>query len=145
MVFGVVERKEPKVSLLSNLIEPVSNLLDKAIPDQDLKRKLSHEIATMSEKHAQELALAQIKVNAAEAASGSLFKGGWRPCIGWICGIAFGYHFVLQPVIIFVVALIGIEIPELPKFDMNTLLTVLAGMLGIGGLRTYEKQKGLTK
>ena len=133
------------MSLLSNLIEPVSNLLDKAIPDQDLKRKLSHEIATMSEKHAQELALAQIKVNAAEAASGSLFKGGWRPCIGWICGIAFGYHFVLQPVIIFVVALIGIEIPELPKFDMNTLLTVLAGMLGIGGLRTYEKQKGLTK
>tara|TARA_B100000530_G_scaffold212297_1_gene136052 strand:+ start:88 stop:525 length:438 start_codon:yes stop_codon:yes gene_type:complete len=145
LVFGVVERKEPKVSLLSSLIEPVSNLLDKAIPDQDLKRKLSHEIATMSEKHAQELALAQIKVNAAEAASGSLFKGGWRPCIGWICGIAFGYHFVLQPVIIFVVALIGIEIPELPKFDMNTLLTVLAGMLGIGGLRTYEKQKGLTK
>ncbi len=133
------------MSLLSSLIEPVSNLLDKAIPDQDLKRKLSHEIATMSEKHAQELALAQIKVNAAEAASGSLFKGGWRPCIGWICGIAFGYHFVLQPVIIFVVALIGIEIPELPKFDMNTLLTVLAGMLGIGGLRTYEKQKGLTK
>ena len=145
MAFGVVERKEPKVSLLSSLIEPVSNLLDKAIPDQDLKRKLSHEIATMSEKHAQQLALAQIKVNAAEAASGSLFKGGWRPCIGWICGIAFGYHFVLQPVIIFVVALIGIEIPELPKFDMNTLLTVLAGMLGIGGLRTYEKQKGLTK
>tara|TARA_Y100000992_G_scaffold301189_1_gene271469 strand:- start:1890 stop:2291 length:402 start_codon:yes stop_codon:yes gene_type:complete len=133
------------VSLLSSLIEPVSSLLDKAIPDQDLKRKLSHEIATMSEKHAQQLALAQIKVNAAEAASGSLFKGGWRPCIGWICGIAFGYHFVLQPVIIFVVALIGIEIPELPKFDMNTLLTVLAGMLGIGGLRTYEKQKGLTK
>ena len=140
-----MERKEPKVSLLSSLIEPVSNLLDKAIPDQDLKRKLSHEIATMSEKHAQELALAQIKVNAAEAASGSLFKGGWRPCVGWLCAIAFGYHFVLQPVIIFVVALVGIEIPELPEFDMGTLLTVLGGMLGIGGLRTYEKQKGLTK
>ena len=133
------------MSLLNNLIQPVSKILDKAIPDQDLKRKLSHEIATMSEKHAQELALAQINVNAAEAASGSLFKGGWRPCIGWICGIAFGYHFVLQPVIIFIVALVGIEIPDLPKFEMNTLLTVLAGMLGIGGLRTYEKQKGLTK
>ena len=99
----------------------------------------------MSEKHAQELALAQIKVNAAEAASGSLFKGGWRPCVGWLCAIAFGYHFVFQPVIIFVVALVGIEIPELPEFDMGTLLTVLGGMLGIGGLRTYEKQKGLTK
>ena len=74
-----------------------------------------------------------------------MFKGGWRPCIGWICGVAFGYHFVLQPVIIFVVALIGMEIPDLPEFDMGTLLTVLGGMLGIGGLRTYEKQKGLTK
>ena len=133
------------MGLLDNLIQPVSKILDKAIPDQDLKRKLSHEIATMSEKHAQELALAQIKVNAAEAASGSLFKGGWRPCIGWICGIAFGYHFVLQPVIVFIVVLIGMDIPELPSFDMGTLLTVLGGMLGIGGLRTYEKQKGLTK
>jgi hypothetical protein len=133
------------MALLDNLIQPVSKILDKAIPDQNLKRKLSHEIATMSEKHAQQLALAQIEVNAAEAASGSLFKGGWRPCIGWICGIAFGYHFVLQPVIIFVVALIGMEIPDLPEFDMGTLLTVLGGMLGIGGLRTYEKQKGLTK
>ena len=133
------------MSLLSNLIQPVSKILDKAIPDQDLKRKLSHEIATMSEKHAQDLALAQIEVNAAEAASGSLFKGGWRPFVGWVCGVAFCYHFVLQPVIIFVVALVGIEIPELPEFDMGTLLTVLGGMLGIGSLRTYEKQKGLTK
>tara|TARA_R100001440_G_scaffold17594_2_gene29632 strand:+ start:1984 stop:2385 length:402 start_codon:yes stop_codon:yes gene_type:complete len=133
------------MGLLDNLIQPVSKILDKAIPDQDLKRKLSHEIATMSEKHAQELALAQINVNAAEAASGSLFKGGWRPCIGWICGVAFGYHFVLQPVIIFIVALIGMDIPDLPSFEMSTLLTVLGGMLGIGSLRTYEKQKGLTK
>ena len=133
------------MSLLGSLIHPVSQLLDKAIPDQDLKRKLSHEIATMSEKHAQSLALAQISVNAAEAASGSIFKGGWRPFIGWVCGVAFCYHFVVQPIIIFVVALIGITIPDLPKFEMNTLLTVLGGMLGIGGLRTYEKQKGLTK
>jgi len=133
------------MSLLTSLIQPVSQILDKAIPDTDLKRKLSHEIATMSEKHAQELALAQINVNATEAASGSLFKGGWRPFVGWVCGVAFCYHFILQPVIIFVVAIIGVDIPELPDFQMNTLLTVLGGLLGIGGLRTYEKQKGLTK
>ena len=133
------------MSLLSNLIQPVSKILDKAIHDQDLKRKLSHEIATMSEKHAQDLALAQIEVIAAEAASGSLFKGGWRPFVGWVCGIAFCYHFILQPVIIFIVALIGMDIPDLPSFEMGTLLTVLGGMLGIGSLRTYEKQKGLTK
>ena len=133
------------MSLISTLTGPVLGLLDKFVEDKDQKAKLAHELATMADRLAHEQQLAQIAVNKEEAASGSLFKGGWRPCIGWICGIAFGYHFVLQPVIIFVVALIGIEIPELPEFDMGTLLTVLGGMLGIGGLRTYEKQKGLTK
>ena len=99
----------------------------------------------MADKLSHEQQLAQIEVNKAEAASGSLFKGGWRPFIGWVCGIAFCYHFVIQPLIIFVVAIVGIDIPDLPEFQMNTLLTVLGGLLGIGGLRTYEKQKGLTK
>ena len=133
------------MSLLNSLIGPVTGILDKVIEDKDQKAKLAHELATMADKLSHEQQLAQIEVNKAEAASGSLFKGGWRPCIGWVCGIAFGYHFVVQPVIIFIVALIGVKIPDLPEFDMSTLLTVLGGMLGIGGLRTYEKQKGLTK
>ena len=133
------------MSLVNTLVGPVSNILDKFVEDKDQKAKLAHEIATMSDKHAQEIALAQISVNAAEAASGSLFKGGWRPCVGWVCAIAFFYHFVGQPLIIFIVALTGAEIPPLPEFDMGTLLTVLGGMLGIGSLRTYEKQKGITK
>jgi len=133
------------MSLLTTLIEPATKLLDKVIEDKDQKAKLAHELATMADKLAHEQQLAQMAINKEEASSGSLFKGGWRPCIGWICGIAFGYHFVLQPVIIFIVVLIGMDIPELPSFDMGTLLTVLGGMLGIGGLRTYEKQKGLTK
>ena len=133
------------MSLINNLIGPVTGLLDKVIEDKDQKAKLAHELATMADKLSHEQQLAQIEVNKAEAASGSLFKGGWRPFIGWVCGIAFCYHFVVQPIIIFVVALIGADIPELPEFQMNTLLTVLGGMLGIGGLRTYEKQKGLTK
>jgi len=131
--------------MIDKLIGPVTGLLDKFIEDKDQKAALAHEIATMSSKHAQQLALAQISVNAAEAASGSLFKGGWRPFIGWTCGLAFFYHFVGQPVAIFVLTLTGTEIPTLPEFDMGTLLTVLGGMLGIGGLRTYEKQKGITK
>ena len=133
------------MSLLNALVGPVSGLLDKVVEDKDQRARLAHDIATMSEKHAQDLALAQIKVNAAEAASGSLFKGGWRPFVGWVCGVAFCYHFILQPLIIFIVALTGAVIPDLPSFDMGTLLTVLGGLLGIGGLRTYEKQKGLTK
>ena len=133
------------MSLLNNLIGPATNLLDKFIEDKDQKAKLAHELATMADKMAHEQQLAQIAVNKEEAASGSIFKGGWRPFIGWVCGIAFFYHFVLNPIILFVIAIIGIEIPDLPNFNMNTLLTVLGGMLGIGSLRTYEKQEGLTK
>jgi len=131
--------------MISALIGPVTGLLDKFIPDADEKARIAHELATMGEKHAQELALAQIEVNKAEAASGSIFKGGWRPAVGWVCASAFAYHFVLQPILLFVVALTGTELPTLPEFDMGTLLPVLGGMLGIGGLRTYEKQKRLTK
>jgi hypothetical protein len=133
------------MSLLNNLIGPATKLLDKVIEDKDQKAQLAHELATMADKLAHEQNLAQMAINKEEASSGSLFKGGWRPFIGWVCGIAFFYHFVLQPVIIFIVAIIGFQIPNLPEFEMGTLLTVLGGMLGIGGLRTYEKQKGLTK
>lgn len=133
------------MSLLNNLIGPATKLLDKVIEDKDQKSKLAHELATMADKLAHEQNLAQMAINKEEASSGSFFKGGWRPFIGWVCGIAFFYHFICQPVIIFIVAIIGLQIPSLPEFEMGTLLTVLGGMLGIGGLRTYEKQKGLTK
>ena len=133
------------MTVIQSLIAPVTGLLDKFIEDKDQKAALAHEIATMSQKHAQELSLAQIEVIKAEAQSGSLFKGGWRPAVGWVCAIAFLYHFLLKDIIMFVCAFAGVDIPDLPEFDMSTLLTVLGGMLGIGGLRTYEKQKGLTK
>ena len=131
--------------MLQTLIGPVTGLLDKFIEDKDQKAKLAHDLATMADKHAQQIALAQIEVNKAEAASGSLFKGGWRPAVGWVCAIAFAYHFIIKDLIIFGASFAGAELPELPEFDMGTLLTVLGGMLGIGALRTYEKQKGITK
>tara|TARA_R100000935_G_scaffold46396_1_gene69770 strand:+ start:670 stop:1071 length:402 start_codon:yes stop_codon:yes gene_type:complete len=133
------------MGLIDTLVGPVTGILDKFIEDKDQKAKLAHEIATMSDKYAQQMSLAQVEVNKAEAASGSLFKGGWRPFVGWICGIALLYHFILTPLILFGVGLSGATIPPLPEFDMSSLMTVLMGMLGLGGLRTYEKQKGLTK
>jgi len=131
--------------MIQALIGPVTGLLDKFIEDKDQKAKLAHEIATMAEKQAHDNAMAQIEVNKIEAASPDFFKSSWRPFIGWVCGVAFAYHFVLQPIIIFVVALFGADIPTLPEFDMASLMTVLGGLLGLGGLRTYEKSKGLTK
>jgi hypothetical protein len=131
--------------MLTALIGPVSNLLGKFIEDKDMKNKLAHEVATMAETHAQELAKGQIEINKAEAQHKSIFVAGWRPFIGWTCGIALCWHFVLQPVVMFLSAYIGFQIPELPEFDMGSLMTILGGLLGLGGLRTYEKQKGLTK
>ena len=131
--------------MLTALIAPITGLLDKFIPDVDLKNKLAHQVATMAETHAQELAKGQLEINKVEAQHKSIFVSGWRPFIGWTCGIALCWHFVLQPVTLFVCTYIGLTIPTLPEFDMGSLLTILGGLLGLGGLRTYEKQKGLTK
>lgn len=131
--------------MLQALIGPVTSILDKFVEDKDQKNALAHEIATMAEKHAHEAAMAQVNVNKAEAEHRSIFVAGWRPFIGWTCGVALCYHFVLAPIIIFVSGWAGAELPKLPSFDMDSLMTVLLGMLGLGGLRSFEKYKGLTK
>jgi len=131
--------------VLDALIGPVTSLLDKFIPDADERARLAHEIATMSERHAQELAKGQLEVNKAEAAHKSLFVAGWRPFVGWTCGVALAWHFVGQPVAVFVIALSGVDAPALPSFEMESLLTVLLGMLGLGGLRTFEKTKQVAR
>jgi len=131
--------------MIQALIGPVANLLDKFIPDADEKAKLAHEIATLSERHAHELAKGQLEVNKAEAANKNFFVAGWRPFIGWTCGVALFWHFVGVPVTLFFVSWFAVEIPELPSFDMDSLMTILLGMLGLGGLRTFEKHKGITK
>ena len=134
--------------MIQALIGPVTGLLDKFVEDKDQKAKLAHEIATMAEKHAHESAMAQAEVNKAEAQHRSIFVAGWRPFIGWTCGVALAYHFILHPIVVFAMMTFP-EIPvtpeQLPEFDMGSLLTVLMGMLGLGGMRTYEKAKGLTK
>ena len=131
--------------MLKALIGPVTGLLDKFIEDKDQKSKLAHEIATMAERHAQERAIAQIEVNKTEAASRNPFVAGWRPFIGWTCGIALAWHFVLAPFTMFIATWAGADLPELPYFDMDNLMTVLLGMLGLGGLRTFEKVKSVTR
>lgn len=115
------------------LIEPISNILDKFVEDKDVKAKLSHEIATMAQRHAQEIALAQIEVNKQEA-KGSLWQSGWRPAVGWVCVAGFAINFLISPL----AAAFGIVVPQA---DTGTMMPVLMGMLGLGGLRTFEKTK----
>ena len=78
---------------LGSLVGPVTGLLDKFIEDKDVKNKLAHDLSTMAERHAQELAKGQLEVNKTEAAHKSLFVAGWRPAIGWICGLGMASNF----------------------------------------------------
>jgi hypothetical protein len=133
------------IGLVSSLIGPVTGILDKFVEDKDAKAAMAHEIATMAQKAAHDAAMAQVEVNKTEAQHRSVFVAGWRPFIGWTCGVALAYHFVAAPLIVFAVTLSGYTMPDLPEFDMGSLMTVLMGMLGLGGLRTFEKSKGLTK
>ena len=133
------------MGLIDNLIGPVAGILERVIPDKSQAAKLAHEIATMSDKMAHEQVLAQLEVNKAEAASGSLFKGGWRPAIGWICGLALFWSFILQPFLVFFLLVFGVDLPPLPEVGTADLMPILLGMLGLGGLRSYEKVRKVTK
>ena len=123
--------------MIDKLIEPVSNILDKFIADKDLKQKLAHEIATMSQRHIHEIAKAQIEVNKEEA-KGNWFQSSWRPATAWVCVFGFAINFLISPL----AAPFGIDIPQA---DTSTMLPVLMGMLGLGVLRSYERVKGVGK
>lgn len=131
--------------MLEALIGPVTGLLDKFVEDKDQKARLAHEIATMAEKYAHESALAQVETNREEAKHKNVFVAGWRPFIGWTCGVALAWHFVLAPLVLFIAGWSGVQLPTLPEFDMDSLMTVLLGMLGLGGLRSWEKTKGVAR
>ena len=120
-----------------NLIAPVSGLLDKFIQDKDQKAKLAHDISTMAEKHAQQIALAQIEVNKAEA-KGNWFQSSWRPATAWVCVLGFMVNFLISPI----AHAFGIDVPQA---DTTVMLPVLMGMLGLGGLRSLERVKGVAK
>ena len=123
--------------MLDKLIGPVTGLLDKFIEDKDKKNAIAFELATMAEKHAQELSKGQLEVNKTEAAHKSLFVAGWRPAIGWICGMALLYSTILAPIL-------GIWF-TVPPVDSALLTSVLMGMLGLGAMRTAEKVKGVQR
>jgi len=126
--------------MLEQLIGPVTGLLDKFIEDKDKTNAIAFQISTMAEKHAQELAKAQLEVNKTEAAHKSLFVSGWRPAVGWTCCIGLASQYILIPMANFALALANSTV-EIPVLDMATMMPVLMGMLGLGAMRTVEKTK----
>lgn len=130
--------------MLSQLIAPVSGLLDKFIEDKDTKNKLAHEISTMAERHAQELAKGQLEVNKVEAAHKNMFVAGWRPAVGWVCVAGMAGNFIIIPLANFTLALAGSAV-SIPLIALSEMMPVLMGMLGLGAMRTVEKAKGVQR
>jgi hypothetical protein len=123
--------------MLDKLIGPVTGLLDKFIEDKDQKALLAHEVATMAENHAQNIALAQIELNTQDA-KGNWFQSSWRPLCGHVCVLGLAVNFLVSPI----AAGFGLEVPQA---DMSVMMPVLMGMLGLGGLRSFERVKGVIK
>lgn len=119
-------------------ISLITGIVSRVWPDKSESEKAQLAMAMQQDANLTQLLIAQANINANEANSNNLFIAGWRPFIGWICGSAFAWAFVVQPILIFVGTAVGHPI-DLPAFNLSEMSTVLMGMLGLGGMRTYEK------
>ena len=106
----------------------------------EAERKIEAELTT----HLAKIDLAQLDINKQEAAHRSVFVAGWRPFVGWCCGISLAWSYICQPIIVFILAQTG-NLVDLPALDMSQMMPVLMGMLGLGGLRSFEKYKRVSK
>jgi hypothetical protein len=130
--------------LVGTIIGTVGNVLDRIIPDKNKRAEAEESLKLALASNEFQLAIEQVKVNAIEAASDDKFTKRWRPFIGWTCGTAFALHFVIFPVLNWFVVLFGAPAINI-VFDMQSLMYALGGLLGLGGFRTFEKVKGVTK
>ena len=151
------------VEILTNiLVGPFERILSKIIPDKDAREKMAHELATMGANMSHEVTMAQLEVNKVEAAHKSLFVAGWRPFIGWSCGLSMAFNFLILPMVNVYLSVARIEVTEvlnpgtrieeavqvilqIPMIDLSVMMPVLLGMLGLGVMRTTEKIQGVSR
>ena len=129
--------------ILGPILEVGKTLLDRFIPDPEKKREAEMELVRMAAEGELKQTIAQLEINAREATHPSVFVAGWRPFFGWAGGAGFVYATILQPLLAWFASVKGWPTP--PSLNLDLLWVVVTGMLGIGGLRTMEKFKGVTK
>ncbi len=133
------------IGLLSAVLPSVMEVAGRFLPEDKEKRAAAErEIEAQLTTHLAKIDLAQLDINKTEAAHRSVFVSGWRPMIGWTCGAAMALNFLIFPLASFVLAQTG-HLVELPTLDMSEMMPVLMGLLGLGGLRTVEKLKQVSK
>jgi hypothetical protein len=133
------------IPLITTLLPSIMDVAGRFLPEDKEKRaEAEREIEAKLTESLANIDLANLKINEADAKSGNWFQSGWRPFIGWSCGFALTYTYVMQPILTFGLAQAGYLI-DLPAVNLGEMMPVLMGMLGLGGLRTFEKVKGITK
>ena len=120
------------------LFEVGSKVLDRVLPDPAQQAAAKLELMKLQQNGELAQITGQMDINKVEAASSSIFVSGWRPSIGWICGAGFAVQFVIGPLAEWGSALYGHPV-KFPQMDTGTMMPLLLGMLGLGGLRTAEK------
>ena len=126
---------------LAPLLDIGKTLLNRFVPDPEAKRQAEAEFLSMAMQGELKQIIAQLEINAREATHPSMWVAGWRPAVGWVGALGLFYATIGQPVLAWVSAARGWPVP--PDLNVDLLWVTLSGMLGIGGLRTYEKAKGV--
>jgi len=129
--------------LIGPILEVGKTLLDRFVPDPQKKAEAEMEFVRMAAEGELKQVIAQLEINAREAAHPSIWVAGWRPYFGWVGGTAFAYVGIIKPLLTWVATIKGWPAP--PDIDTEFLWVVVSGLLGIGGLRTFEKTKRVSK
>jgi hypothetical protein len=130
--------------MINVLLPLISTVIDKVVPDKNGAEKAKQAIEKTLIDNANKLNLAQAETNKIEAAHRSVWVAGWRPALGWVAAFGFAWLFVFAPLLQWILAITGTDLP-MPQFQVDVLLELTLAMLGLSGLRTFEKLKGLTK
>jgi len=130
--------------MINAILPIIGSVIDKVIPDNNAKAKAKADIEKALIDNASKINLAQAETNKIEAAHRSVWVSGWRPFLGWVAGCGFAWVFVAAPLVQWVLVLNGIDV-ALPELQTDVLMELTLAMLGLAGLRSWEKSKGLTK
>ena len=128
------------LGIVESVIGVAGKVLDKFVEDKDHKTKLTHELKSQIVS----LDLAQAQTNLEQAKHPSIFVAGARPAIMWICAFGLGWQFVFQPVAVWCIAVSGIDV-VLPIIETEGLMSLTLALLGLGGMRSFEKSKGIQR
>ena len=131
--------------LIKAALGPILDGVLKLIPDKGARAAAKEAFESQVLVAMTGLVQGQLEINKIEAKHGSIFVAGWRPFIGWVCGSALVWNFILRPLISWIAFLNGHDLAGMPEINTAELTTILLGMLGLGGLRTYEKRIGVAR